>query len=83
MATEPGVRQLGCCAVNDPHCPSIFDGGVCDCDSDPDGTVLEEYRIRAQNAERALLGMVRAVRRGNVSEEMLQAATRVAMKHEA
>ncbi|WP_157131306.1 hypothetical protein [Burkholderia pseudomallei] len=77
------MRQHWRCAVNDLHCPSIFDGGVCACDSDPDGTVLDEYRVRAQNAERALLGLVRAVRRGNVSEEMLHAATRVAMKHEA
>lgn len=70
------------CVVDDPLCPSHYEGCTCDCDSDMDGTVLNQYRMRAINAERMLLAMVRAVRRNAVNESLLKTATRVAMKHD-
>jgi hypothetical protein len=70
------------CVFDNPLCPSLYEGCECDRDVDMDGTVLEEYRRRAVNAERVLLALVRAVRRQNVTDELLQTATRIAMQHD-
>ncbi len=70
------------CAFDNPMCSSLYKDCACDCDSDIDGTVLDQYRIRAVRAERMLLEMVRAIRRGNVTDEMLATAQRVSMQYQ-
>jgi hypothetical protein len=70
------------CAFDNPLCASLYEGCACDCDSDMDGNVLGQYRMRAVRAERLLLAMIRAVRRGNVTDELLATAQRVSMQHQ-
>lgn len=60
----------------------MYEGCVCACDTDLDATVLDEYRIRAVNAERLLRVLVLAARRGKITAELLQTATDVAWKHD-
>ncbi|MCB4349323.1 hypothetical protein LA345_36550 (plasmid) [Burkholderia vietnamiensis] len=83
MLKKAGVSQGSArCTVDDPLCPSLYDGCGCLCDSHLDGTTLDQYRRRAVNAERMLLTLVRSVRSGQVSDELLRSAARVAMEHE-
>ncbi|MCA8050766.1 hypothetical protein [Burkholderia arboris] len=83
MLKKAGVSQGSArCAVDDPLCPSLYDGCGCLCDSDLDGTTLDQYRRRAVNAERMLLTLVRSVRSGQISDELLRSAARIAMEHE-
>jgi hypothetical protein len=70
------------CAFDNPLCTSLYEGCACDCDCDMEGTVLDQYQMRAKRAERLLLAMVRAVRQGKVTEEMLETAQRVSMQHQ-
>nr|BAO18994.1 hypothetical protein [Burkholderia sp. M701] len=66
------------CVVDDPLCPSRYDGCECPCDFELDAKFGERMRIRAQNAERVLLRLVIAVRRNRVTDDLLHTAARIA-----